>query len=512
MSILNFYNNFLFGRPRPAPMMGSPFGFPLGPPRPPMGGFFGMLNGFVAGMFCGLAMRARTFVNPLTRLYNRTQVQGGGIWGVPTYDCMAGLDTLSFGQNSLYLPNSSLISTIQPGRLANMPTGDLLTSIKIGSFTPYTPASGVSASSSVSSATGPEVPDGTSITVSGIDYSIFGSDAAEIKKLRPEMQKKVEKLYKYAKSKGWKMTLTCGYRSNETQRRIYNDWKAGRHKAPTVAAPGTSRHEFGCAVDIRINGKSEKTAEFNELGKYATSSAVGLRWGREFREDWHFDLNPKNTPKGRSGGSVTGVQSASVSTNKSSGSYPETSQSDYAAIYNGTYKGDYVKINGVTHFRYEDQNMGDTKAMKPAARAAFNRMIAAMKQETGLTLGYTTAYRGKSHQRQSLNNHTYTQNTMGTRFKSVAPMGYSEHHTGYACDITINGNGSRNNKDWTSNETLKKAYDWLRKNASRFGFEQSFTAGNAQNVGEEAWHWRYVGDADSQRVFYNARKFAGIVS
>ena len=101
---------------------------------------------------------------------------------------------------------------------------------------------------------------------------------------------------------------------------------------------------------------------------------------------------------------------------------------------------------------------------------------------------------------------------MKNRFKSVAPIGYSEHHTGYAVDITINGNSSRDNNAWRSNATLKKAYDWLVKNAQRFGFEQSFPRNNKQGVIEEGWHWRYVGDADSQRVFYEARKYAGIVS
>ena len=100
---------------------------------------------------------------------------------------------------------------------------------------------------------------------------------------------------------------------------------------------------------------------------------------------------------------------------------------------------------------------------------------------------------------------------MKKRFKSVAPQGYSEHHTGYACDITINGNRSRNTSDWKSGD-LKRAYDWLSKNASKYGFEQSFKANNKQGVIEEQWHWRFVGDEDSRRVFEDARRFEGIIS
>ena len=95
-------------------------------------------------------------------------------------------------------------------------------------------------------------------------------------------------------------------------------------------------------------------------------------------------------------------------------------------------------------------------------------------------------------------------------FKSVAPQGYSEHHTGYACDIAINGNRSRNTSDWNKGN-LKKAYDWLQAHAHEYGFEQSFVKGNSLGVIEEQWHWRYVGDTDSQRVFASARKYEGRV-
>ena len=142
---------------------------------------------------------------------------------------------------------------------------------------------------------GNEVKDGTSVTVSGLDYSIFGSDVSGIKQLRPEMQKKVAQLYKYAKDKGWKITLTSGFRSTEKQRRMYELWKAGKYNAPAVAAPGSSRHNFGCAVDLRINGKSSGP-QLLELGRYAKT--IGMRQGLSFHEQWHFDVDPKTTPKG----------------------------------------------------------------------------------------------------------------------------------------------------------------------------------------------------------------------
>ena len=363
---------------------------------------------------------------------------------------------------------------------------------------------------------GTEVKDGTPITVEGVDYSIFGNDASKVKQLRPEMQKKVQKLWEYAKSKKWKISLNEGFRTYENQKSKYERWKAGTFKAPAVAEPGKSRHEYGCAVDININGKSgavsAKVPEYIELGKYAKT--IGLRQGTSFGENWHFELNPATTPKGRTGSTTGTAAPQKQNDDKQQAartSYSVTPDSDYSAIYNETYSGTYVNTGSVVHFKYADANLRSTKDMKPAAKKAFERMQKAMQDEIHLTLGYTSAYRGKDAQRRSLNNHTYKNdaNVMKKRFKSVAPIGYSEHHTGYALDITINGNASRNNNDWKTNATLKKAYDWLVKNAKRFGFEQSFPANNKQGVIEEGWHWRFVGDADSKRTFYEARKYAG---
>lgn len=149
----------------------------------------------------------------------------------------------------------------------------------------------------VTQSQGTEVKDGTPKTVDGIDYGVFGKDAEKVKKLRPEMQKKVELLYKFSKNKDWNITLVSGFRSREQQEALYKDKLAGKKKC-AVAKPGTSRHEYGCAVDLAINGSSKNgNPKLKELAKYAKS--IGLSWGGDhFNEDWHFDIDPKVTPKG----------------------------------------------------------------------------------------------------------------------------------------------------------------------------------------------------------------------
>ncbi len=378
------------------------------------------------------------------------------------------------------------------------------------STNPFTPPS--TSTSTTSSETGNEVPDGTSVTVEGVDYSIMGSYAAKVKQLRPEMQRKVAQLFAYAKQKGWDMTITSGFRTQAQQSNLIAQGRP-------AAKGNTSRHLYGCAIDIRINGKAQGTSEITEMGKYAES--IGLRWGRHFThprsEDWHFDLDPATTPKARVA-STSSQSSSSSQTSQSTqnaqgsqnGSYSDTPRSDYQRVIDGTYNGSYVKMNGIIHFRYNDAGYSNVKAMKPAAQKAFKEMQKAMKKEIGLDLDFTSAYRGRNSQRASLNRYgQITVDKIAKRVELVAPIGYSEHHSGYAMDITINGMASRDNNTWLRNNILKKAYNWLIANAKRFGFEQSFPKGNAQHVSEEAWHWRFVGDSESKKVFYNARKFAG---
>ena len=54
----------------------------------------------------------------------------------------------------------------------------------------------------------------------------------------------------YQSVTGKSATITSGVRDYEKQKKLYDDWIAGGKKGNPVAAPGTSRHETGMAVDI----------------------------------------------------------------------------------------------------------------------------------------------------------------------------------------------------------------------------------------------------------------------
>ena len=77
------------------------------------------------------------------------------------------------------------------------------------------------------------------------------------------------------------------------------------------------------------------------------------------------------------------------------------------------------------------------------------------------------------------------------RARFVGPPGHSEHATGYAIDF-----GTRPSPgcpDVDSCIATTPGGRWLLANATRYGFELSFPAGNPQGVTWEPWHWRWVG-------------------
>lgn len=115
------------------------------------------------------------------------------------------------------------------------------------------------------------------------DYSRYDNNAGKISRLDPKMQEKTMALLDYAKSKGLKVTITSGYRTQEEQEEL-------QRTRPQFAAK-KSLHCQGKAIDIGISGGSDD--DYALLGKYAVDN-LGMRWGGNFKstpkERWHFDM------------------------------------------------------------------------------------------------------------------------------------------------------------------------------------------------------------------------------
>ena len=114
-------------------------------------------------------------------------------------------------------------------------------------------------------------------------------------------------------------------------------------------------------------------------------------------------------------------------------------------------------------------------------------------EKDGMCLIVKAGYRTKEHQQKLYDN---------AKNKSIVALpGISEHEQGIAVDFDacpmIDGvrNDSGERLELRNEFVTLPEYQWLLKNASRYGFAQSYTEDNRVQTGlpPEPWHWKYIG-------------------
>lgn len=113
-----------------------------------------------------------------------------------------------------------------------------------------------------------------------------------------------------------------------------------------------------------------------------------------------------------------------------------------------------------------------------------HNMFAAAKKD-GVDLKIVSAYRSFDEQSDLKGQFTQVYGSGANTFS--ADQGYSEHQLGTTVDITTPAVGGTSQ---TFAQT--EAYEWLLKNAYRYGFILSYPENNSFYV-FEPWHWRFVG-------------------
>ena len=108
-----------------------------------------------------------------------------------------------------------------------------------------------------------------------------------------------------------------------------------------------------------------------------------------------------------------------------------------------------------------------------------------------------SAYRDYSYQKQLFD--YYTENKgLEYALDCSAKPGHSEHQTGLAVDVA----GSNNDYD---NFEKTKEFDWMKKNAYKYGFIMRYPKGKESITGfkYEPWHYRYVGESVAEYIYKN---------
>lgn len=113
-------------------------------------------------------------------------------------------------------------------------------------------------------------------------------------------------------------------------------------------------------------------------------------------------------------------------------------------------------------------------------------MLAAAKNGAGF--GLSSAYRSYANQQVTYNTWVQVNGSTSAADTVSARPGYSEHQTGLAADLKIEG-------CVLECFSTTAAYTWLTQHAAEYGFINRYPAGLSDITGyaPEVWHWRYVG-------------------
>ena len=142
-----------------------------------------------------------------------------------------------------------------------------------------------------------------------------------------------------------------------------------------------------------------------------------------------------------------------------------------------------------SNYRNDDIQMGSKVAVD-----AFIEMYRAAARE-GLGLVINSGYRSYEQQQKLCDTYRslYGENYVN---KYVSFPGFSEHQTGLAFDI-----GSTSSNVFAE----AKEYQWMLKNAHKYGFILRFTKRGENITGfrNEPWHYRYVGKEIAKYIYEN---------
>lgn len=119
--------------------------------------------------------------------------------------------------------------------------------------------------------------------------------------------------------------------------------------------------------------------------------------------------------------------------------------------------------------------------------------------EDGIELQVLSGYRSFEEQETLKNTYTVQYGVGANKFS--ADQGYSEHQLGTTVDFTTPEIGS--NLDLLEQTS---AYEWLIKNAYKYGFTMSYPENN-EYYQYEPWHWRFVGEDLAGDLHQNDKYF-----
>jgi len=126
---------------------------------------------------------------------------------------------------------------------------------------------------------------------------------------------------------------------------------------------------------------------------------------------------------------------------------------------------------------------GREHLLVPAAARAWGSLRQAALAD-GVGISIVSAFRSVERQAEIVRAKLARGQSIDEILRASAPPGYSEHHTGRAVDVTTDGV-----RPLELEFEHTAAFQWLERNAGRFGFHMSYPRQNRYGYMYEPWHW-----------------------
>ena len=141
---------------------------------------------------------------------------------------------------------------------------------------------------------------------------------------------------------------------------------------------------------------------------------------------------------------------------------------------------------------------GQVRNLRDDAATALEKMYAACKEETGVTLVSVSGYRSYTKQTNIYNNKLKSVGSKAKADEYVARPGASEHQLALAMDV-----GQKGKTNLNAGFARTEGGKWLAANCWRFGFIIRYQQGWEEITGYEyePWHVRYVGEEYAKMIY-----------
>lgn len=130
--------------------------------------------------------------------------------------------------------------------------------------------------------------------------------------------------------------------------------------------------------------------------------------------------------------------------------------------------------------------MGRPQRLTPETNQAWKEMTAAAAADS-IELQIVSGFRSIADQATLIWNKLCEGQPIDIILKVNTAPGFSQHHSGRAIDIT-----TPSVRPLTEPFNESPAFQWLEKNAVRFGFVLPYGKNNEQGLHYEPWHWFFM--------------------